>query len=292
MIKSMTGYGSGECVGCDKKFTVEIRSVNHRYCDINIKVPRSLNFAEDAIRKILTKHIARGKVEVYLSVEGLQGDVGEVSVNMEIARGYYDALKALSAEFSLDDTIAVPMLSRFPEVFKLQRPEEDADAVLAAISDATEKAALAFTKMREVEGGELYRDLSAVTSEVETLLGAIEIRTPKIVKEFAERLEGRMRELLEAVPVDENRLLNEVAIFADKVNINEECIRLKSHIDQMRAFLESETPIGRKMDFLMQEMNREANTIGSKSNDLEVARLVIDMKAAIEKLREQVQNVE
>ncbi len=292
MIKSMTGYGSGECVGCDKKFTVEIRSVNHRYSDMNIKVPRSMSFAEDAIRKTLARHIARGKVDVYVSVEGLSGDVGEVSVNMEIAEGYYRALQTISKGFSLQDTITLSSLTRFPEIFKLQRPEEDAEAVLAAILEATEKAVSAFTKMRTVEGEQLFRDLSTVTDEVEALLGDIEIRTPQIVKEFSERLAGRMRELLDTVPIDENRLLNEVAIFADKVNINEECIRLRSHIEQMRTFLQAKEPIGRKMDFLMQEMNREANTIGSKSNDLEVARLVIDMKAAIEKLREQVQNVE
>ncbi len=292
MIKSMTGYGSGERIGCDKKFTVEIRSVNHRYSDINVKTPRSFTFAEDTMRKTLSRHISRGKVDVFLSVEGINGETGEVFVNMEIAKGYYAALTQLRETFGMADAVSLRDVARFSDVFTLQRAEEDTEQMTELIREATEEAALAFSAMREKEGQQLFNDLSENTNTMEALVDEVEKRTPKIVSEYKARLEGRMREILDGVPVDEGRLLNEVAIFADKVNVNEELIRLRSHILQMRQFLLASEPIGRKMDFLIQEMNREINTVGSKSNDLEVARLVIDIKAVIEKLREQVQNVE
>ncbi len=292
MIKSMTGYGSAERIGCDKKFTVEIRSVNHRYSDINVKTPRAYAFAEDAMRKTLGRYINRGKVDVFLSVEGISGESGEVFVNMEIAKGYYAALEKLRETFGISDAVELRDIARFSDVFSLQRATEDTEQITALIKEATDEAAQSFTAMREKEGEQLFADLSEQTNTMEALVGEVEERTPKIVSEYAVRLQTRMREILDAVPVDEGRLLNEVAIFADKVNVNEELIRLRSHIMQMRSFLEANEPIGRKMDFLIQEMNREINTIGSKSNDLEIARLVIDIKAVIEKLREQIQNVE
>lgn len=292
MIKSMTGYGSAERIGCDKKFTVEIRSVNHRYSDVNVKTPRSFAFCEEAIRKTLGKHISRGKVDVFLSVEGINGDSGQVFVNLEIARGYYEALLKLKETFGLADAVELRDISRFSDVFTLQKAEEDTEAILEIVEETTKDAVMAFSKMREKEGQELFADLSGNTDSIEALVGEIEVRSPEIVAEYRERLESRIREILDAMEVDEGRLLNEVAIFADKVNVNEELKRLKSHISQMRDFLNATEPVGRKMDFLIQEMNREVNTIGSKSNDLAVARLVIDAKAVIEKLREQVQNVE
>ncbi len=292
MIKSMTGYGSAERIGCDKKFTVEIRSVNHRYSDVNVKTPRSFAFCEEVIRKTIGKQISRGKVDVFLSVEGINGDTGQVFVNLEIARGYYEALLKLRETFGIDDAIELRDISRFSDVFTLQKAEEDMEAIMEIIKETTRDAVLAFTAMREMEGEELYLDLAGNTDTIEALVGEIETRSPQIVSEYRERLEARIREILDTVEVDEGRLLNEVAVFADKVNVNEELKRLKSHISQMRSFLKSEEPVGRKMDFLIQEMNREVNTIGSKSNDLDVARLVIDCKAVIEKLREQVQNVE
>ncbi len=292
MVKSMTGYGSAERIGCDKKFTVEIRSVNHRYSDINVKTPRSYTFAEDAMRKTLSRHINRGKVDVFLSVEGMNGESGEVFVNMEIAKGYHAALCRLRETFGIEEAISLRDISRFSDVFTLQRAEEDTEKIAEIIKEATNEAALAFTAMREKEGRQLFVDLSEQTDTMEALVGEVEARAPKIVSEYSARLESRMKEILDAVPVDEGRLLNEVAVFADKVNVNEELIRLRSHILQMREFLKASEPIGRKMDFLIQEMNREINTVGSKSNDLEVARLVIDIKAVIEKLREQIQNVE
>ncbi len=292
MIKSMTGYGSGEKIGCDKKFTVEIRSVNHRYSDINVKTPRSYAFVEDTMRKTLSRYVSRGKVDIFLSVEGINGDSGEVFVNMDIAGGYFAALEKLRSTFGIADPVTLKELARFSDIFTLQRAEEDAETITALIREAAENAAEAFTAMRKKEGEQLFADLSEQTNAMEKLVDDLEERTPKIVSEYAARLETRIREILDNVPLDEGRILNEVAIFADKVNVNEELIRLRSHILQMREFLQATEPIGRKMDFLIQEMNREINTVGSKSNDLEVARLVIDIKAIIEKMREQVQNVE
>ncbi len=292
MIKSMTGYGSAERTGCNKKFTVEIRSVNHRYSDINVKTPRSYAFLEDAIRKVLGKGISRGKVDVYLSVENVSGEAGEVSVNLDIAKGYFEALSSLRETLGLSDVISLRDVARFSDVFSVERAEEDTEAVEALVCEAAREAVEAHAAMREKEGEQLFADLAGNTDAMEALVGEVEARAPKIISEYQARLEARMREILENVPIDEGRVLSEVAIFADKVNVNEELIRLRSHIMQMRSFLQAIEPIGRKMDFLVQEMNREINTIGSKSNDLEVARLVIDVKAVIEKLREQIQNVE
>ncbi len=292
MIKSMTGYGRGEEVGLGKRFTVEVRSVNHRYSDINIKTPRSYAFTEDSMRKTVSRFVSRGKVDVLLSVEGIEGETGEVSVNMEIARGYLNALRKLQETLSVPGEIVLHDISRFSDVFSVQKATEDAEAIEKIIRKATEEAVTNFTNMREKEGKQLFLDMSEQTNTMEEFVLQIEQRAPMIVTEYSQRLQARMTEILDTVPVDEGRLLNEVAIFSDRVNVNEELIRLKSHILQMRAFLEADEPIGRKMDFLIQEMNREVNTIGSKSNDLSVARLVIDLKAVIEKLREQVQNVE
>lgn len=292
MIKSMTGYGSAERIGYDKKFTVEIRSVNHRYSDVNVKTPRSYTFAEDTMRKAISRHVSRGKVDVFLSVEGMGGDSGEVFVNIEIAKGYHAALIKLKETFGIGGEISLRDLARFQDVFSLQRAAEDTEEIANIIREATEEAARAFTAMREQEGKQLFCDLTEHTNALEALVDEIEKRAPQIVTEYAARLQNRMQEILGSVPVDEGRLLNEVAVFADKVNVNEELIRLRSHILQMRTFLEAKEPVGRKMDFLIQEMNREVNTIGSKSNDLAVAKAVIDCKAVIEKLREQIQNVE
>ncbi len=292
MIKSMTGYGSAERIGCEKKFTVEIRSVNHRYSDVNVKTPRVYAFAEDTMRKTLSRHIARGKADAFLSVEGINGESGEVFVNTEIAKGYYEALKKLKETFPVAGEITLQDIARFSDVFSLQRAAEDTEEIIKLIGEATEEAALRFTAMREKEGEGLFADLSENTDALEALVCEVEKRAPKIVSEYTARLTARMQEILGETQIDEGRLLNEVAVFADKVNVNEELKRLYSHISQMRSFLKATEPIGRKMDFLIQEMNREVNTIGSKSNDLEVARLVIDSKAVIEKLREQIQNVE
>lgn len=292
MIKSMTGYGSAEGTGFDKKVTVEVRSVNHRYNDINIKIPRAYAYAEDEVRKVLSDFVSRGKTDVFINIESISGDIGEISVNLNVARGYYNALAVLKNEFNIKEEISLSGLTKFLDIFKIETAEEDSDGIIKLIGETAAEAAEAFTKMRLTEGDRLCEDVSGQADLLEKVVDSIEKRSPVIVSEYQKRLESRMKEILVSIPVDENRLMNEVAVFADKINVNEEIIRLRSHISQLRKFLKASEPVGRKLDFLVQELNREVNTIGSKSSDLDVARLIIDAKAIIEKIREQIQNIE
>ena len=292
MIKSMTGYGCAEETVLSKRFTVEIKSVNHRYSDINVKVPRSYTFLEEPIKKCVAKYITRGKCDVYLSVENIEGASGDVSVNSALAQSYFDALMCLKEQFALKDDIKIENLTRFQDIFNVVKTEEDTDAISEAVLSIAESAGQAFNKMRATEGGKLFDDLSGGLSLLSKHVDDIKERSPQIVKEYSEKLREKMHDILGNYPVDEGRLLNEVAVFADKVDINEELVRMKSHISQMTELIKSDVPVGKKLDFVIQEMNREANTMGSKSSDLEALRTVIEMKSCIEKLREQVQNVE
>ncbi len=291
MIKSMTGYGSGSSNIGGKEFTVEIRAVNHRYSDFCVKCPRIYTFAEEFVRKKAAEAISRGKVDIFISVENKEAPSGVVRVDLELARGYCEGLRKLG-ELNLDSSLRAADFLRIPDVFTVDKLEDDDEALLAAILEALEKGLAGLDKMRRDEGLRLYDDMNKRLDCVEELTLKIEERAPQIVKEYREKIEVRIRELMAEIPCDESRLLTEVAIFSDKVNVNEEIVRMKSHIQQMRSMLKSSEPVGRKLDFLIQEMNREINTVGSKSGDLETARLVIDAKAEIEKLREQCQNIE
>lgn len=292
MIKSMTGYGSAELTAVGKKVSVEIKSVNHRYIDINIRAPRTYGYIEEAIRTALSEYMNRGKVDVYVNIEDISGEDTKILINKAVAKGYYDALAEIRDQFEIEDKINLATLSRFSDIFKVEKAEDDNEEILKVVSEVAKEAGKAFAAMREAEGERLYADIMYHTDEIEKMVLRIEEYAPSIVSEYKARLENRMKEILENVPVDENRLMNEVAIFSDRVNVNEEIIRLKSHIVHMRKLLSLSEPVGRKIDFLIQEMNRETNTIGSKTNDLTVAEIVIDIKAGIEKMREQVQNVE
>ena len=292
MIKSMTGYGSGAAIAEGKAFTVEVRCVNHRYSDFNIKCPRVYAFAEDELKKLAGKTISRGKADIFVTVENKETRGGVVKPDIELARGYFEGLKALSQELGIECRVSAETFLRVPDVFLVDRAEDDNDAILAAILEAATAALQSFDAMRATEGERLYADMSERLDVITKLTEEIETRAPGIVDEYRERIEARMKQIMEDIPYDESRLLSEVAIFSDRVNVNEEIVRLKSHISQMRKMLKSSEPVGRKLDFLIQEMNRETNTVGSKSNDLETARMVIDIKAEIEKLREQCQNVE
>lgn len=292
MIKSMTGYGSAQAVGCGKRFSVEIKSVNHRYSDINVKVPRNYGYLDEAVRKTVSGFIARGKVDVYIGIEAIEGDLGDVTLNIEMAKGYFEALSKMAEELKIKEKVGISHLASFPDIFNVVKKEDDADEITSLVSEAAENAAMAFSAMRAREGEKLYEDLTGGLLSIEECVNYIEERSPGVVEDYSRRLRERMQELLGDYPVDEAMLLNEVAIFSDKVNTNEEIVRLKSHISQMRELLKSEEPVGRKLDFLIQEMNREANTIGSKSNDINITKAVIEIKAGIEKLREQIQNVE
>ena len=292
MIKSMTGYGSGKAELGSKTFTVEIKSVNSRYSDFSIKMPRIYTFLEDPIRKAASARINRGKVDIFVNVESSGDDDSVVKVNTALAREYLQGLRALSEELQVSSNTTAETFLRIPDVFTVDKADVDEALIQKTVLEALSLALDGFDAMRIAEGEKLACDLTEHLEFIANATLEVEKRSPEIVSEYRNRIEERMRDILGGATYDEGRLLTEVAIFADKVNVNEETVRLRSHVDQFSSMLNEGGSVGRKIDFLIQEMNREINTIGSKSNDLDVARIVIDVKAEIEKLREQIQNVE
>lgn len=292
MIKSMTGYGKSEQTIDLLNVTVEIKSVNHRYFEFSARVPREYGFLEEKLKKYCNSLITRGKVECYVSVEDLEEREMEVNVNETLAAGYVKALKELSERFGLKDDISAVTLSRYPDVITLHKASEDEERIWNAVKTVAETAVSKFIEMRETEGSKLRGDILSRADYIIECVEFIEGRSPETVREYNEKLKQRMKELLGDVAVDEQRLLNEAAIYADKIAVDEETVRLRSHISQLREFMNSSEAIGRKLDFLVQEINREANTIGSKAQDVDIAKKVIAIKAEVEKIREQVQNIE
>ncbi len=292
MIKSMTGYGKSEQTIDSLNVTVEIKSVNHRYFEFSARVPREYGFLEEKLKKYCNSLITRGKVECYVSVEDLEEREMEVNVNETLAAGYVKALKELSERFGLKDDISAVTLSRYPDVITLHKASEDAERIWNAVKTVAETAVSKFIEMRETEGSKLRGDILSRADYIIECVEFIEGRSPETVREYNEKLKQRMKELLGDAAVDEQRLLNEAAIYADKIAVDEETVRLRSHISQLREFMNSSEAIGRKLDFLVQEINREANTIGSKAQDVDIAKKVIAIKAEVEKIREQVQNIE
>ena len=292
MLKSMTGYGRYENIAEGKKILVEIRSVNQRFCDYNIKVPRYMGYLEEKVRGCVSRQITRGKVDITVSVESYDTADKEIVLNEPLAQNYIDVLRELRDKFGLSGDISIDTVSRNPEIFKSERVEEDADEMWRLVESVTLKALESFVAMREREGQRIEKDLTARIDYIRTLAEKIYIRSPQTVSEYRERLYAKIKELLEDRNIDESRLLTEVAIFADKVAVNEETVRLSSHFDEFYNIISSPEPAGRKLDFLIQEINREVNTIGSKAQDLEIAKMVVELKGEIEKLREQIQNIE
>lgn len=292
MIKSMTGYGKSEQTIDSLNVTVEIKSVNHRYFEFSARVPREYGFLEEKLKKYCNSLITRGKVECYVSVEDLEEREMEVNVNETLAAGYVKALKELSERFGLKDDISAVTLSRYPDVITLHKASEDEERIWNAVKTVAETAVSKFIEMRETEGSKLRGDILSRADYIIECVEFIEGRSPETVREYNEKLKQRMKELLGDAAVDEQRLLNEAAIYADKIAVDEETVRLRSHISQLREFMNSSEAIGRKLDFLVQEINREANTIGSKEQDVDIAKKVIAIKAEVEKIREQVQNIE
>mgnify|MGYP000348914291 FL=1 len=292
MIKSMTGYGKSEQTIDSLNVTVEIKSVNHRYFEFSARVPREYGFLEEKLKKYCNSLITRGKVECYVSVEDLEEREMEVNVNETLAAGYVKALKELSERFGLKDDISAVTLSRYPDVITLHKASEDEERIWNAVKAVAETAVSKFIEMRETEGSKLRGDILSRADYIIECVEFIEGRSPETVREYNEKLKQRMKELLGDAAVDEQRLLNEAAIYADKIAVDEETVRLRSHISQLREFMNSSEAIGRKLDFLVQEINREANTIGSKAQDVDIAKKVIAIKAEVEKIREQVQNIE
>ena len=292
MIKSMTGYGKSEQTIDSLNVTVEIKSVNHRYFEFSARVPREYGFLEEKLKKYCNSLITRGKVECYVSVEDLEEREMEVNVKETLAACYVKALKELSERFGLKDDISAVTLSRYPDVITLHKASEDEERIWNAVKTVAETAVSKFIEMRETEGSKLRGDILSRADYIIECVEFIEGRSPETVREYNEKLKQRMKELLGDAAVDEQRLLNEAAIYADKIAVDEETVRLRSHISQLREFMNSSEAIGRKLDFLVQEINREANTIGSKAQDVDIAKKVIAIKAEVEKIREQVQNIE
>ena len=293
MVKSMTGYGRARETRNGRDITVEIRSVNNRYLDCSVKMPRVYIFAEDAVKALVQKAVARGKVDVFITIDTKESDGVVVSVNRELAGQYAAALGELQDLCGVAAWKLTPeVLARFPDVLCVTKAEEDLEAVSTDICAVLSQALEAYNAMRETEGDKLAEDILGRLVTIESLTAAVEERSPQTVAEYREKLLARMHEVLGSTTIDESRILTEAAIFADKVAVDEETVRLRSHLSQLREMLRGGEPVGRKLDFLIQEVNREANTIGSKCSDVSIARKVVDLKAEVEKIREQVQNIE
>ena len=292
MVKSMTGYGRARQTLHGRDLTVEVRSVNNRYLDCTVKVPRTYIFAEDAVKSRVQKAVSRGKVDVFITIDATAADETVVAVNEPLARGYYEALTKIRDMFSLEGELTAAVLAKFPDVLTVTKAEEDLESVAGDICAVLDEALEAYNAMRAVEGVKLCEDIAGRVTTIETVVGKVEERSPQTVAAYREKRTARMQEVLQSTTIDESRILTEAAIFADKIAVDEETVRLRSHIAQLRTMLKSDQPVGRKLDFLIQEVNRECNTIGSKCNDLTIAQDVVDMKAEVEKIREQVQNIE
>ena len=292
MIKSMTGFGRCEVQKDSRKFTVELKSVNHRYLDVNIRMPKKLNFFETAIRTLLKSYANRGKVDIFITYEDLSQTQVSVKYNAALAAEYMKYLKQMEEEFGLENDVRVSTLSRYPEVFTMEEQSEDEEELWNGLKEALEGAFTQFVETRKTEGENLKKDIISKLDLLSEQIGFIEERSPQIVAEYRAKLEDKMKELLADTQIEESRIASEVILFADKICTDEEVVRLKSHISHMRNTLEEKDEIGRKLDFIAQEMNREANTILSKANDIEVSDLAISLKTEIEKIREQIQNIE
>lgn len=294
-MKSMTGYGRGEKCYEKGTLTIEVRAVNNRYLDMNIKMPRTYLFAEDALKNRIQNVVSRGKLDVFITLHSVGADDVLVSVNRALAAGYVQAMQSLLKDLGsqgLKDDISVSALARFPDVIVTEKAPEDTDTVTACLLEVLDLALIDFSAMREREGQRLAEDILRRADTIETLTSKIEARSPQTVHEYRTRLTAKMMEVLQNTQIEESRLLTEAAIFADKISVDEETVRLRSHLSQLRELISKGGTVGRKLDFLIQEFNREANTIGSKCNDIDIARYVVDLKAEIEKIREQVQNIE
>lgn len=291
-MKSMTGYGRAVVTLEGVEYTFEIKSVNNRYLDVNARLPRAYLFLEETVKKAVGSHISRGKADVFLTVRKTEGEGGEVVLNKELLKGYLDAAGVASEEFGLKNDIGVSSALRFPEVLELRAADEDEDTLTARVTAVMNEALCDFDNMREREGENLCRDISEKLDRLEALRSEIEKLSPISVENYEKRLRARIEELLGRENLDEARLLTEVAIFADKVAVDEELCRLSSHFEQFREIMKGKGAIGKKLDFLVQEINREINTTGSKCSELEITRLVVEAKSELEKIREQIQNVE
>ena len=292
LIKSMTGYGRAVETVNGREFTVEIRSVNNRYLDCTVKLPKALSFAEDAVKQAVKQAVSRGKVDVFITMLAEGGLQASVTLNAAMVEGYLAAMNQMAENYGITNDVSVSVIARMPDVFTIEKPEVDEDALKTDLLSVVAKALEGYNHMRQVEGAALDADLRSRGQTIETLVGQVEAGNGRTVADYRTRLENKLREVLANTAIDESRILTEAAIFADKVAVDEETVRLRSHLKQMNGMLSGGGAVGRKLDFLLQEMNREANTIGSKCSDVNLARIVVDIKAELEKIREQTQNIE
>ncbi len=292
MVNSMTGYGGAKDNDASYKLSVEVKSVNNRYLDTSVRMPRSFMFAEDTVKNAVQSHISRGKVDVFIALDSSAGDGIAVTVNEALAAEYKAAIDKIGKELGISSEITAYQLCRLQDVLVPDKKDIEKDEALSELMNVLERALTDFNSMRECEGKKMFDDISARLDTIEKFIDFIEKRSPQTVDEYRERLTRRMQEVLENKQIDDNRILTEAAIYADHIAIDEETVRLHSHISQMREMLTADFPVGRKLDFIVQELNRETNTIGSKCNNNEITRTVLDMKSEIEKIREQVQNIE
>ena len=292
LIKSMTGYGRAVETVNGREFTVELRSVNNRYLDCNVKLPRTLNYAEDAVKQAVKASVSRGKVDVFISMKAETGEDVKISLNEAVLTGYLEAMHRMVDQFGVADDISVSTVSRLPDVFSIERPEVDEEQLLADLLSVVAKALEGYDAMRCTEGAAMEQDLRNRGNTILELVSQVEQGNAQTVSDYRTRLEAKLQEVLANTAIDESRILTEAAIFADKVAVDEETVRLRSHLQQMDTMLTTGGAMGRKLDFLLQEMNRETNTIGSKCSDVRLARIVVDIKAELEKIREQTQNIE
>ena len=292
MIRSMTGYGRYQDTVDGMDITVEIKAVNHRYYEYSSRLPRAYGFLDDKLKAYLQGSISRGKVDVYVFIDTADAPGSRVTVNHSLVQGYLKALGEIAETYGLRNDVSVMSLARYPDLLTVHREAEDEEAVWAAVRPGADVALNRFLQMREKEGEKLQEDILSRAAAILEAVGQVEERSPQTVREHMDKVQARMRELLGTATVDEQRLLTEAALFADKIAVAEETVRLRSHISQLEHMLAGNEAVGRKLDFLVQEINREANTIGSKAQDVQLARVVVDIKAEIEKIREQIQNIE
>lgn len=291
-MKSMTGYGNAKGVAEGLELSIELKSVNNRFLDTAVRIPRGYLFAEEAVKTAVQRHISRGKVDVFITIDSSQSNDVVVKVNEPLLQGYLEAVRGVSDTYGLTNDLTAMSVCRFSDVLSVEKKEVNQEAMAAAIIEVLETALTEYDSMRSREGEKLREDISSRIAAIEKMVSLVEEDSPRTVAEYRARLEQKMREVLDTAGIDESRILTEAAIFADKVAVDEEVVRLRSHISQVREMIGSDGAIGRKLDFLVQEMNREANTIGSKCQNADIAHVVVDIKAEIEKIREQVQNVE
>ncbi len=292
MIKSMTGFGRAVAETDGYVITVEIKSVNHRYFEFSSRIPRQYGFLDDKLKSYINSRVSRGKVECYVSIDALNTEAAQVVVNNTLASAYVSALKELSKSYDLKEDFGASTVARFQDVLVVKKADEDEEKIWSYVKSVTDTALDKFIAMRTVEGAKMKNDISSRADYILSCVEYIEKRSPETVKEYNDKLVERVHDLIGDVSLDEGRVIQEVAIYADKVAVAEETVRLRSHLDQLKAFINADEPVGRKMDFLVQEINRETNTIGSKANDVDIARKVVDIKAEVEKIREQIQNIE